>query len=740
MRVPNNALGMKKSTLLISVFLVIILLFTSIPVFADDVADKVNVNITVPTGPVAPDSRVSITIDFTANTDSNPATHVKGGDTLTVTWGSEDEGVRFDPNTNSHLELKDTNTDQLLATAQITATGAIITFTDGVDALNNIQGGLEVNGYVRNNNDAGGENGTITIYLSGQAPKTFEVQPGGGYVQSTEDLKKSGFAQVIEDQPYFTWTLMLNGKFNEDFASDVTVTDTVAGKGHEFVTGDSIVKVLYARITDKDEQFIDAPTTMDGKNVEGYRKTKGYYYGATNVDEVWANHNDKFVVDFRGNEKLEDIMNISFSDDNSVMTIVVPKGLINGKYIEIIYYTTPIVITDDNVYKNEAKMEWTKTSGESASTEWDDDFEYYDSTGRISGIPNGTFKLVKYEEGTTTPIAGVKFRIEREDGNPFKDMDLTKEVTTDEKGEASISNLAPGTYIVTEISAPDAYIVSTDEYKFVMVSAGLSHTFYNSKKEEKPETTKVTVEKTWDDWDDLEGKRPTSVTVRLLADGKEAEVTPLVLNEENNWSGGFTNLPKTKDGKAIKYTVKEDAVDFYIPTIEGNVDEGYTIRNMSRPWIPKIPSTPGKYGVLTVVKTVTGDVAEETEFEFVAKVTFADGTITETPFKLKPDHSYIMDNLPEGSVVEITEKNASEYTVTYKVDGKEGNEWTVIGDGKSTIRVNNDKPAPPKKEEPKPEKKDTPTTGDENHLNFWIVIFVGAAAVLRSVYSSRKKA
>ena len=71
-----------------------------------------------------------------------------------------------------------------------------------------------------------------------------------------------------------------------------------------------------------------------------------------------------------------------------------------------------------------------------------------------------------------------------------------------------------------------------------------------------------TVEKVWDDNDNLKGRRPDSVTVQLTANedtsynGKELE--KVVLNNENNWSYTFTNLPKyTDQGFEIKYSVVE---------------------------------------------------------------------------------------------------------------------------------------------------------------------------------------
>ena len=68
-------------------------------------------------------------------------------------------------------------------------------------------------------------------------------------------------------------------------------------------------------------------------------------------------------------------------------------------------------------------------------------------------------------------------------------------------------------------------------------------------------------EKTWDDADDQDGKRPASITVNLLADGnKVAEKT---VTKDDDWKYEFKDLPKYKNGKEIVYTVTENTVEVY---------------------------------------------------------------------------------------------------------------------------------------------------------------------------------
>ena len=101
-----------------------------------------------------------------------------------------------------------------------------------------------------------------------------------------------------------------------------------------------------------------------------------------------------------------------------------------------------------------------------------------------------------------------------------------------------------------------------------------------------PEKTKVEGEKTWDDADDQDGKRPTSITVNLLAN--EKKVAEKTITKNDNWRYSFTDLLKYEKGKEIEYTVTENPVGEYNFSSNG----GYNIKNSY---------TPGKTSV-TVTK------------------------------------------------------------------------------------------------------------------------------------------
>ncbi len=99
-----------------------------------------------------------------------------------------------------------------------------------------------------------------------------------------------------------------------------------------------------------------------------------------------------------------------------------------------------------------------------------------------------------------------------------------------------------------------------------------------------PETIGISGTKTWDDADNQDGKRPESITVRLLANGKEVNHTEVTAT--NNWTWEFKDLPVYEAGNKITYTISEDAVEEY--TTEVN---GYDITNTHIPETTEVSGT-----------------------------------------------------------------------------------------------------------------------------------------------------
>lgn len=105
-----------------------------------------------------------------------------------------------------------------------------------------------------------------------------------------------------------------------------------------------------------------------------------------------------------------------------------------------------------------------------------------------------------------------------------------------------------------------------------------------------PTKTEVPVKKVWKDENNQDGKRPTSVTVKLLADGQDTGKT-LELTEANGWAGSFKDLDADKGGTPIQYTVVEVTVAGYTSEITGDAASGFTITNSYSPETVDVKAT-----------------------------------------------------------------------------------------------------------------------------------------------------
>ena len=103
-------------------------------------------------------------------------------------------------------------------------------------------------------------------------------------------------------------------------------------------------------------------------------------------------------------------------------------------------------------------------------------------------------------------------------------------------------------------------------------------------------STSVSVSKVWNDGDNADGKRPASVTVDLLRDGKKIDSAKIEAGDDGSWSHTFTDLAKfdSADGHEYAYTVAEQKVDGYESKVEGSAKDGFTITNTKT----KTPPTP----------------------------------------------------------------------------------------------------------------------------------------------------
>ena len=159
------------------------------------------------------------------------------------------------------------------------------------------------------------------------------------------------------------------------------------------------------------------------------------------------------------------------------------------------------------------------------------------------------------KNGISTAILGLF----DDDGNVVKGID-SKEIKgrTDENGDVILTKMPAGTYKYKQITARLGYIIDENEYTVEIKENGEvifgeenEGVIYNDRVK-----TDITVSKVWADSDDVFGKRPESITLKVLKGSEEVERAEV--NESNSWSHTFS-LPKyDENSRIISYTVDEE--------------------------------------------------------------------------------------------------------------------------------------------------------------------------------------
>lgn len=191
-----------------------------------------------------------------------------------------------------------------------------------------------------------------------------------------------------------------------------------------------------------------------------------------------------------------------------------------------------------------------------------------------------------------------------------------------------------------------------------------------------PAKTEVPVKKVWKDENNQDGKRPTSVTVKLLADGQDTGKT-LELTEANGWAGSFKDLDADKGGTPIQYTVVEVTVPGYTSEVTGNAASGFTITNSYSPETVDVKATKnwddannqdGKRPTkITINLLADGQKHDSKEVQAAADGTW---TVEFTKLAKYKDGKEIKYTVTEEAVAEY-EATITDFTITNKYAPKE---------------------------------------------------------------------
>lgn len=234
----------------------------------------------------------------------------------------------------------------------------------------------------------------------------------------------------------------------------------------------------------------------------------------------------------------------------------------------------PVINT---AYKNHATMTATEVEEQTK----DAVILYQFLEGNFNGEKYSFTIHKKGENGQA--LAGATFAVTADDTGEQVGI-----ITTDEDGVGTITGLIKQAYTVQEVQAPTGYILSEEPIKISKDDFGndlaISRDVVNQK-----EKTSISGQKTWNDNDNQDGKRPSKITVNLLANGLKVASKEVKPDATGNWAYRFDNLDLVDDaGNIIAYTVSEEPVAGYETTVEGTNITNNRIPDMTEVVVKKV--------------------------------------------------------------------------------------------------------------------------------------------------------
>ena len=447
----------------------------------------------------------------------------KSGDTTTISLPDQ---LDFQRSQKFNIYAPDGKTVVATAVIDKPSKSLVLTYTDYVDSHDSISGHIDMQvmaatSEVNKEETIPAEikiNGhTVTIDSSG-----IKHRPSKG--DTATDFWKYGYVDYDNNKNEIIYHVNINASMQS--VSNVVISDSLASDGFSYVPGSfSISKGNWERNSENYWTLSNPQDVTSQYNIDINSSNSAYTVKLGNISEGYA-----IVYRVKSNHPL-----------------------LNGELVE-----------NDVSYKSNKKVINSSINR----------VLYQEANGKANGY-NYSLTINKEDE-SGAPLANAVFSVIRKSTNG-----VVGTITTGPDGKGTIYGLLKDDYIIRETSAPSGYTLAKD----VTVSAdsfdskGATATITDKKA-----VTTVSGTKTWKDNDDQDGKRPDSIKVNLLANGKVVQSKTVTASD--NWKYSFTNLPEFENGKKISYTVTEDAVAGYTSTIDG-----YNITNNHTPATVKVSGT-----------------------------------------------------------------------------------------------------------------------------------------------------
>lgn len=506
---------MKQLTKIVGVVLLLVFTLSASlhKVQATNLSDNIT-SLTVASSSLRDGERTTVKVAF-----DDKKQKIKAGDTIEVTWPTSGNIYIQGFTKTIPLMINSIN----VGTLDVTLDKAVFTFNKNIETMQNVTGWGEFEIIVRNVTQTTTETtGTTTVTVGNHTATINVTKPEAG-TGTSSFYYKTGDMQP-NDTDHVRWFLLINN--NKEWVADtVTVEDDIQGGQTLDMTSFDITVSGY-----RNERFVGE------KALEEFRQK--FPYSTITADDKTGH------------------IHVSLAKDDA------SKNTVN------VAYKTKITDYDQKEFANNSQI-WYQIL-------YKDQVLGQESNHQVANVnANGGVDGSRYTSFTVKKIWNDK---ENQDGkrpktitvqlyaNDQKVNDKTIELSDTNSWQASFGKLDKYdsqnqkiTYSVKEVTVPAGYQSQVEG------DSGVGFTITNTY---TPEVISITGQKTWDDKENQDGKRPKEITVRLLANDAATDKVATA-SEETGWKYTFTNLPKYKDGKQITYTIQEDSVADYTTTIQG---------------------------------------------------------------------------------------------------------------------------------------------------------------------------
>ena len=438
----------------------------------------------------------------------------KSGDTTTISLPDQ---LDFQRSQKFNIYAPDGKTVVATAVIDKPSKSLVLTYTDYVDSHDSISGHIDMQVMAATSEVNKEETIPAEIKINGHTvtidSSGIKHRPSKG--DTATDFWKYGYVDYDNNKNEIVYHVNINASMQN--VSNVVISDSLVSDGFSYVPGSfSISKGNWERNSENYWRLSNPQDVTNQHNININSSNNAYTVKLGNISEGYA-----IVYRVKSNHPL-----------------------LNGELVE-----------NDVSYKSNKKVINSSINR----------VLYQEANGKANGY-NYSLTINKEDE-SGAPLANAVFSVIRKSTNG-----VVGTITTGPDGRGTIYGLLKDDYIIRETSAPSGYTLAKD----VIVSAdsfdsrGATATITDKKA-----VTTVSGTKTWKDNDDQDGKRPDSIKVNLLANGKV--VQSKTVKASDNWKYSFTNLPEFENGKKISYTVTEDQVKDYSTTVDGyNLTNSYT--------------------------------------------------------------------------------------------------------------------------------------------------------------------